>query len=290
MKKMMMRKFSYSQKDIKKLLPKRDQNSNKGSCGRVLIIGGSPCMAGAPTFSAKAAYRTGCGLVEVFTHEQNRVVLQTLVPEAVLSTWDEKVDFEKFENSIKKADVIAVGMGLSTSEKALEILSFTLEKYSCPLIIDADALNIMAKNPELFNLLVKHAVIITPHPLEMSRLSGISIEQILENIPAAAQDFADANKVICVLKDHHTAVASPHADMIYINQSGNSGMSTGGSGDVLDGIIAGLLAQGTEPYTAATLGVYLHGLAGDIASEMLSEYSVMASDIIDALPEIFVNM
>lgn len=284
-----MNKFSYSYEDLKKLLPKRVENSNKGSCGRVLVIGGSPCMAGAPYFSARAAYRTGCGLVEVFTHEDNRIILQTLIPEAVLSVWGEKIDFEKLENSIKKADVIAIGMGLSTNDKSLEILELTLKKCTSPLVIDADALNLMAKNKELFDY-VKNNTIITPHPLEMSRISNVEVTKITENIPKFAQDFADENGIICVLKDHHTAVALPHSNDIYINQSGNSGMSTGGSGDVLDGIIAGLLAQGCEPYIAATLGVYIHGLAGDIASEILSQYSLMASDIIDALPEVFNNI
>ena len=285
----MMRKFSYSSKDIQKLLPKREENSNKGSCGRVLIIGGSPCMAGAPYFSAKAAYRTGCGLVEIFTHEDNRIILQTLIPEAILSTWNENISFSRLEASIKKADAIAIGMGISTSKEALEILKFTLKKRDCPIVIDADALNLLAKNKELFKQINQDAII-TPHPLEMSRIVGVEVSKITDNIPNYAQDFADANGVICVLKDHHTAVAVPHGDEIYINQSGNSGMSTGGSGDVLDGIIAGLLAQGCKPYIATTLGVYLHGLAGDIASEMLSEYSVMANDIIDALPEIFSNL
>ena len=284
-----MRKFSYSQNDLKKLLPKRDESSNKGSCGRVLVIGGSPCMAGAPYFSAKAAYRTGCGLVEIFTHEDNRIILQTLIPEAVLSTFGESIDLEKLGTSIKKADVIAIGMGLSTSEEALEILRFTLQNNNCPIVVDADALNLLAKNKDLFTL-AKSNVIITPHPLEMSRISGVCIEKITVDIPSFAQDFADKSNVICVLKDHNTAVAQPNSNNIYINKSGNSGMSTGGSGDVLDGIIAGLLAQGCDPYVAATLGVYIHGLAGDKASEKLSQYSVMASDIIDALPEVFSNL
>lgn len=284
-----MNNFSYSYEDIKKLLPERKDNSNKGSCGRVLVIGGSPCMAGAPYFSAKAAYRTGCGLVEVFTHEDNRIILQTLIPEAVLSTWSGNIDFNKLEASIKKSDVIAIGMGLSTSEAALDILKFTLQKCTCPIVIDADALNLLAKNKELFKQINQNAII-TPHPLEMSRISGVDVKEITENIPEFAQNFANENAVICVLKDHHTAVAKPHSDNIYINQSGNSGMSTGGSGDVLDGIIAGLLAQGCEPYIAATLGVYIHGLAGDVASEILSQYSLMASDIIDALPEVFISL
>ena len=281
-----MNNFSYSYEDIIRLLPERNENSNKGSCGRVLIIGGSTCMAGAPYFSAKAAYRTGCGLVEIFTHEDNRVILQTLIPEAVLSVWNEKIDFEKLENSIKKADVIAIGMGLSTSDDALEILKFTLQKRTCPIVIDADALNLLSKSKELFKQINQNAII-TPHPLEMSRISGVDVKEITANIPEFAQNFANENNIICVLKDHHTAVAKPNSDSIYINQSGNSGMSTGGSGDVLDGIIAGLLAQGCEPYIAATLGVYIHGLAGDVASQIHSQYSLMASDIIDALPEIF---
>ena len=284
-----MNNFSYSIDDLIDLLPERDENSNKGSCGRVLIIGGSTCMAGAPYFSSKAAYRTGCGLVEIFTHEDNRVILQTLIPEAVLSVWNEKIDFEKLENSIKKADVIAIGMGLSTSDDALEILKFTLQKRTCPIIIDADALNLLAKSKELFKQINQNAII-TPHPLEMSRISGVDVKEITANIPEFAQNFANENGLICVLKDHHTAVSKPNSDSIYINQSGNSGMSTGGSGDVLDGIIAGLLAQGCEPYIAATLGVYIHGLAGDIASQIHSQYSLMASDIIDALPEVFINL
>ena len=281
-----MNSFSYSINDIKELLPERKENSNKGTCGKVLIIGGSTCMAGAPYFSAKAAYRTGCGLVEVFTNEDNRVILQALIPEAVLSTWGDKINFEKLENSIKKADAIAIGMGLSTSDNALEILKFTLQKRTCPIVIDADALNLMAKNNDLWEL-VKSDAIITPHPLEMSRISGIEVAKITENIPKFAKNFSDENGIICVLKDHHTAIALPHSNDIYINQSGNSGMSTGGSGDVLDGVIASLLAQGCNPYLAATLGVYIHGLAGDIASEILSQYSLMASDIINALSDVF---
>ena len=281
-----MNNFSYSIDDLIDLLPERDENSNKGSCGRVLIIGGSTCMAGAPYFSAKAAYRTGCGLVEIFTHEDNRVILQTLIPEAVLSVWNEKIDLEKLEASIKKADVIAIGMGLSTSDDALEILKFTFQKRDCPIVIDADALNLLAKNKEFLKEINPNAII-TPHPLEMSRISGVDVKEITANISEFAQNFANENGLICVLKDHHTAVSKPNSDSIYINQSGNSGMSTGGSGDVLDGIIAGLLAQGCEPYIAATLGVYIHGLAGDVASQIHSQYSLMASDIIDALPEVF---
>ncbi len=284
-----MKTFSYKQKDIARLMPRRVQNSNKGTYGRLLVIGGSLGMAGAPYFAAKAAYRTGCGIVEIYTHEANRVPLQALIPEAVMTVYDGKPDLEKLAASLSRADAVAVGMGLSQSEDALEILRFTLENAKCPLLIDADALNLMAKERGLLRSL-KVPAVITPHPLEMSRLSGEDMEKIKADITAFAQSFADEYGIITVLKDHNTAVAEPHAERIYANQSGNSGMSTAGAGDVLDGIVGALLAAGAEPYTAATLGVYIHGLAGEGAADMLSEYSVMASDIVDCIPEVLLGI
>lgn len=287
-----MNTFSYDIKDLYTLLPKRIENSNKGTYGRVLVIGGSPCMSGAAYFAAKSAYRTGAGLVEILTHEETRVILQTLIPEAILSLYNsKKIDFKAIQTSLDKANVVIIGMGLSQSASSLEILKFTLKNCKSPLLIDADGLNLIAAHRELLIDLSSYnsSVIITPHVAEMSRLTGIEISEIASNIPLCAQKFSDKNNVICVLKDHNTAVAQPYSDKIYINKSGNNGMSTGGSGDVLDGIIGALVAQGLEPYDAAALGVYIHGLAGDIASKTLSEYSVMASDIIDALPQVFLS-
>ena len=287
-----MNTFSYDIKDLYTLLPKRIENSNKGTYGRVLVIGGSPCMSGAAYFAAKSAYRTGAGLVEILTHEENRVILQTLIPEAILSVYNsKKIDFKAIQTSLDKANVVIIGMGLSQSSSSLEILKFTLKNCNAPLLIDADGLNLIAAHRELLIDLSSYnsSVIITPHVAEMSRLTGIEISEIASNISRCAQKFSDQNNVICVLKDRNTAVAKPNFDKIYINQSGNNGMSTAGSGDVLDGIIGALVAQGIETYDAATLGVYLHGLAGDIASKKLSEYSVMASDIIDALPQVFLS-
>lgn len=287
-----MNTFSYDIKDLYTLLPKRIENSNKGTYGRVLVIGGSPCMSGAAYFAAKSAYRTGAGLVEILTHEETRVILQTLIPEAILSVYNsKKIDFKAIQTSLDKANVVIIGMGLSQSASSLEILKFTLKNCKSPLLIDADGLNLIAAHRELLIDLSSYnsSVIITPHVAEMSRLTGIEISEIASNIPLCAQKFSDKNNVICVLKDHNTAVAQPYSDKIYINKSGNNGMSTGGSGDVLDGIIGALVAQGLEPYDAAALGVYIHGLAGDIASKKLSEYSVMASDIIDALPQVFLS-
>lgn len=281
--------FSYKKEDIKDLLPERSEASHKGTFGRVLIIGGAPCMAGAPCFSARAAYRTGAGLVEIFTHEKNRVIAQTLIPEAILSVWESLPDdLEALLQSIKKADVIAIGMGLSQSKEAAQILRFTLQNRSCPIIIDADGINLLAAEKELLPLIGDNAII-TPHPLEASRLSGLSVKDITSDIPSSSKKISDLFGVVCLLKDHRTAISSPANDKIYINQSGNSGMSTGGSGDVLDGIIAGLIAQGKSPLGSACLAAYIHGLAGELASDALSEYSVMARDIIEAIPAVIKN-
>ncbi len=278
--------FSYRKEDIKNLLPKRSEISHKGTFGRVLIIGGAPCMAGAPCFSAKSAYRIGAGLVEIFTHEKNRVIAQALVPEAVLSVWESLPDdLEALLQSIRKADVIAIGMGLSQSNEAAQILKFTLENRSCPIIIDADGINLLATKKELLPLIGDDAII-TPHPLEASRLSGISVKDIVSDIPSSSKKISDLVGAVCLLKDHRTAVFSPASDKIYVNQSGNSGLSTGGSGDVLDGIIAGLAAQGKSPFESACLAAYIHGLAGEYASVTLSEYSVMAHDIIEAISNV----
>lgn len=281
--------YSYNKDQLFDLLPKRRQNSHKGTYGRLLIIGGSSGMCGAPYFSAKAAYRTGVGLVEIFSCAENRTTLQALIPEAILTVYDQNsIDPYALGASISRADAVAIGMGLSESPAALELIAYTLDKCTSPLIIDADALNLISKNKQLWTL-IKAPVIITPHLAEMSRLSGWDIPSIANNIPLCAKSFADVQKVICVLKDHHTAVASPLDEKVYINQSGNSGMSTAGSGDVLDGVIGALLAQRLDPVNAASLGVFLHGLAGDVASSELSEYSVMASDIIEAIPKVLLK-
>ena len=273
--------FSYSPSALEKM-PLRPQNSNKGTFGRVLVIGGSPCMSGAAYFSAKAAYRTGAGLVHILTHEDNRIILQTGLPEAVLSTYSEdNFNEDAIAEAIEKADAIVVGVGLGQTPLALRILSLALSTSEAPIIADADALNLIAKRPALLDG-VSAPLIITPHMLEMSRLCKASLSEVLSNSVEIATEYALHNSLICVLKDHESIVYDGIADSkIYVNKSGNSGMATGGSGDVLTGIIAALITQGLPLFEAATLGVYIHGLAGDAAADELGEYSVMASDIIE---------
>lgn len=268
-------------------MPPRPQNSNKGTFGRVLVIGGSPCMSGAAYFSAKAAYRTGVGLVHILTHEDNRVILQTQLPEAVLSTYSENsFNEDNIAEIIDKADVIVIGVGLGQSSLALRLLSLTFSLADAPIIADADALNLISKNPSLLDKL-SAPLIITPHMLEMSRLCHTDVAEIMANPIGFASFFAERNSLICVLKDHESvAVDGSDCSQVYINKSGNSGMATGGSGDALTGIIAALIAQGLRLFDAATLGVYIHGLAGDAAADSLGEYSVMASDIIEHISTI----
>lgn len=273
--------FSYSPSALEKI-PARPEHSNKGTFGRVLVIGGSPCMSGAAYFSSKAAYRTGAGLVQILTHEDNRIILQTQLPEAILFTYSE-TDFNEdaISEAIEKADVIVIGVGLGQNNLAQKLLALTLSAADAPIITDADALNIISKKLSLLDS-VSAPLIITPHMAEMARLCHTDVSEIMANTVGFATSFAEKNSLICVLKDHETVVCDGNiSSQIYINKSGNSGMATGGSGDVLTGIIAALIAQGMPLFDAATLGVYIHGLAGDAAADELGEYSVMASDIIE---------
>ena len=275
--------FSYRPSDLERL-PTRPAESHKGTFGRVLVIGGAPCMSGAAYFSAKAAYRTGAGLVHILTHEDNRIILQAQLPEAILSVCDDYPEEKKqiVLDAISKADSVVIGVGLGQTEGARQLVAMTLANADAPLIVDADALNLIAKDPSLLDL-ASAPIIVTPHVAEMARLCDRSVPEILADKLEYATRFAEQNALICVLKDHETMAVNGNSDenAVYLNQSGNSGMATGGSGDVLTGVIAALIAQGMEPFDAATLGVYIHGLAGDAAADELGEYSVMASDIID---------
>ncbi|MBQ9080643.1 MAG: NAD(P)H-hydrate dehydratase [Clostridia bacterium] len=286
---------SLSPADLRDLLPQRPARSNKSTFGRVVAVCGSQGMCGAAYFAAKAAYRTGCGLVEIVTPEQNRVPLQTMLPEAIVTCYDSATpDRRIISDAVRRADAVVAGCGLGTSLTSIKVLSMTLEATHVPIVLDADALNILAAAPSLGDALRAPAVI-TPHPGEMSRLVGISINDVLSNTPALAQSFAAKHGIVCLLKDHKTAISD--GTDTYINQFGNSGMATGGSGDVLAGIVAALLAQSKNIPNAsmtdlaalcktAALGALIHSLAGDRAADHLGEYSVMASDIIDALPYI----
>lgn len=274
--------FYYEQKDLQ-LLPHRINYSHKGTYGKVLVIAGSYGMSGAAYLSAKAAYRTGAGLVKILSCETNRTILQTLIPEAIFSAYNQ-VDLttpewqRKLEQELNWATVIVIGPGLGQNQLSKDLLDAVVKKAEVPLIIDADGINLLSKSPDL---LLKDKTIITPHLMEFSRLSGHSIPDITHNLIDMVGHCSYNNKLIYAIKDARTICS--YRDKIYINASGNHGMATGGSGDVLTGIIAALIAQGMDPFEATCLAVYLHGLAGDAAAEEKGAYSMMAGDILDGL-------
>jgi NAD(P)H-hydrate epimerase len=270
------------------LLPRRTKHSNKGTYGKVLIIAGSTNMAGAAYFSAKAAYRTGCGLVKIFTPEENRAALQTLLPEAVLLTYSDKFEEKQLAEALSWADAVVMGPGIGTSAQMKNMLKLVLKSVQVPLLLDADALNILSGEPEL--LLAPHLdIVVTPHPGEMARLTGDTVSLIQTRPVETARDFAMRYDVVCVLKDANTITAVPYG-MTYVNTSGNHGMATAGSGDVLSGVIGTLLAQGMDAGAAASLGAYLHGRAGDYAAKLVGARAMIADDIIDGLSKLFCDL
>lgn len=279
-----MPEYAVLDKNDLKRLPVRKDHSNKGSYGKLLVIAGSKNMAGAAVFSGTAAYRSGTGLVRILTDEANRQTIQTAVPEAVLITYNDGFEEKLLLDQLQWADAVVLGPGIGLETSAKRLVEITLKHYEGPLIIDADGLNIVSKNPEW--LLYKKHVVVTPHLGEMSRLTGETVADIQKNMIKAAKDFAEKYNVICVLKDFRTITAVPHG-LTYFNMSGNNGMATAGSGDILAGMIGALLAQGLSEEDAAAFGVFLHGLAGDAAKDQYSATSMMASDILWGITRVF---
>ena len=272
---------AYLEESDLSLLPKRPAHSNKGTFGKLLLIAGSVNMAGAAILSGKAAYRTGVGLVKILTAEENRIILQSAVPEAVLCTYGKKIDQEAVLKELKWADAVVIGPGIGMDDNSKKLLDLVLSNVNVPLVMDADALNIISQ--DVNRLLLPHTdTVVTPHLGEMSRLTGNSVSWIQNHILDSAKEFARQYHVTCVLKDFHTITANAYG-LCYVNNTGNNGMATAGSGDVLSGIIGGLIALGMDSEKAASLGVMVHGLAGDNAAETKGEAAMMASDIIDGL-------
>lgn len=263
---------------VNTLLPVRSACGNKGTFGKVLLVAGSNNMAGAAVLAAKAAYRSGAGMVKVITPEENRVIIQETLPEALLGT-----SAEAMEQSLDWADVVVMGPGMGTGNFGRECLEMAL---SCEktLVLDADTLNLISKDEELrFGL--KHresATILTPHIGELARLTGESVERLKKEPEKYGTKLAKETGTIVVAKDARTYVCDGKHP-ICMNVRGNSGMATAGSGDVLAGIIGALAAQGTDAYKAACVGVYLHAIAGDKAAAELGEHALMAGDIIERI-------
>ncbi len=259
----------------KDLIPKRKLDSNKSDYGRVLLIAGSNGMLGSGILATRAALRSGSGLVYWAVPKELVNPANISVPEAIIKNYDEL--------KIVKPNVVAVGPGLTTSNIALRNTHYALQSFACPLVIDADALNIISKDPKMLTKLPKNCVL-TPHPLEMARLIGLSVEDIQGNRIKIAKEYANRWNVVLVLKGHHTVVADP-SGKTYVNKTGNPGMATAGMGDVLTGIIASFIGQNISVFDAARLAVYCHGLAGDMCAKDKGEYGIIASDIVEYIPK-----
>lgn len=279
--------FCYTEK-VAELLPDRAPDGNKGTFGKVLLAAGSRNMAGAAVLSAESCYASGVGMVKVITPECNRLILQSTVPEALFAPWEDCPECVSGAD-IAWADVLAVGPGLGKGPEACKIMERVLSCSDKSLLIDADGLNLLAERSSLQEMLaiqtqMGRTIILTPHVMELSRLLKIDISEIKKEPAAAARKLADRLGCIVVSKDAGTIICSRDG-AICLNRTGNSGMATAGSGDVLAGVLAGLLAQGMDPFRAACVGTYWHGKAGDAAARAKGERSMRASTLITYLAD-----
>lgn len=285
--------YSIEKEEMKALLPQRPVRSNKGTFGKVLTIGGKLGMAGAITLTSKAAYQVGCGTVTAMVPSSIMKIIQHKLTEVmVIGAEDKEGHFGKLATSMLKEtlgqyDVVAIGPGMGREKESLDLLVEVLISDK-PCVIDADALYFI---PEVLEILKvrKAPTILTPHPGEMARLTGSSVQDILNNPIEYAVNFAVKFNVYMILKLEKTVIADTSGN-IYINRYGNSGLAKGGSGDALTGMITGLMAQHIRPVDAAKLGVYLQTRAADLAISVVSEYSLLASDVIHFLSKAILEL
>lgn len=278
---------TYDQDDLKRI-PGRPAYSNKGTFGKVLVAAGCADMSGAAYLCGLTAYRMGAGLVKIMTVEENRQILQTLIPEAILASYDSRMaqeNPERFHEMVERecawADVVVLGPGIGRGDHTkLLVQEFMMNAY-VPMVIDADGLNTIAAYPELTQYFTEN-IIITPHLGEMARLTGCPVSEIQQKLVETAVDYSAQYGIQCVLKDAATVVTG-RDNQCYINSSGNSSMAKAGSGDVLAGTIAGLLALGEEIWDAAALGVYVHGVAGDRIRSRKGPHGLLASELADEI-------
>lgn len=272
--------------DIRRIWRPRGKFSHKGTFGHALLMAGSDGKAGAAVMCARACHRAGAGLVTVFAKKQIVDILQVATPETMVEVDRESTPLLQVLDCAKYSAIgIGPGIGKSeeTAERLVELLKFNYLNSKKPLVLDADALNLLSFYPEWYQYLLP-GTILTPHPKEFERLFGKTANSI-ERLKLLAE-MAKEHNIIIVLKGANTAVADCDGN-VYFNSTGNPGMATAGSGDVLTGVVAALLSQKYSPLDAAMLGVFAHGLAGDIVSHKIGSQGMIASDIIDALPLAF---
>lgn len=277
--------YYIKKEDIKSIIHQRSKFSHKGNYGHALLISGSKGKIGAAILASKGCLRAGVGLLTVQVPKIGLEIMQNSVPEAMCIV-DDSEDFISMVMETSVYDAIGIGPGIGKNKLTEQAFKLLIQNIQKPIVIDADALNILSENLTWFSFLVPLSIL-TPHPKEFQRLVGKwdTDEQRLQlQIEASLK-----NNVIIVLKGANTSISLPDGT-VYFNSTGNPGMATGGSGDVLTGIITSLLAQGYNPKNAAILGVYLHGLAGDYALQTVGENSLIASDIINNIPKAYQSL
>ncbi len=279
-----------TEEEIATLLPSRDPDSHKGTYGHVLVLAGSPGLTGAAILTSMAGLRSGAGLVTLGIPNSLQNVMATKLtevmtwglPETPKHTLDMNAE-PLILDFLHKANVLAVGPGISTNEQTMALVRRLIQESTRPMVIDADGLRAFSQDPSVCKL-AKAPLILTPHPGEMARLIHGTTKDVQSNRIGLAQKFAKEYKVYLILKGARTLIAEP-GGQVYINPTGNPGMATGGAGDVLTGFIAGFLAQGLTPLEACLLGTYLHGSSGDFAAQSLTQFCLIADDLLTYLPK-----
>ena len=279
---------------VRSCIPSRPLDSHKGMFGRLLTVCGSYGMAGAALLCARGALRSGTGLLTVAVPQSVYPLLATALPEAVFAPMPQTQEGGFSDRALPllldrmtQANALVLGCGMGTQEETRSLIPALLSRATCPVVLDADGINAITTHT-LLEEAATTPLVLTPHPGEMARLLEISVDEVQRNRTQIARRFADEYGVILVLKGYHTLITAPGRPLL-MNETGNPGMATGGSGDVLAGIIGAFIAQGMDPYYAAICGVYLHGKAGDRAAARLSQHSMLPSDMIEELGGLFLN-
>lgn len=274
-----------TESEISTVLKPRNKFAHKGDFGKVLLVSGSMGKMGAAHLCAKAALRTGTGLLSLHIPKCGYEIIQATVPEAMVETDRKKKKVSEVQ-SVEKYDALGIGPGLGTAEETKTMLADILINFKKPLVLDADALNIMGLHKELLPLIPENSIL-TPHPIEFGRIAG-KFNNDFERL-SLQKYFSKKYNCIVVLKGAHTSISTSSGD-VYFNSTGNPGMASGGSGDVLTGMLTSLLGQQYKPLEAALLGVYLHGLAGDIAAEEFGQEAMLPSDLINNIYKAYASL
>ncbi|MBK9012733.1 MAG: NAD(P)H-hydrate dehydratase [Saprospiraceae bacterium] len=278
--------YLLDEKMVKPLLRPRHRHDHKGSFGHALLVAGSYGKIGAAILAARACLRSGAGLMTVHAPKCGYEILQIAIPEAMVSVDEHQFSVTNIHEDLAKYKAIGIGCGIGTNDLTAHALADLLQRTTAPVVLDADALNLLAGHPDFFQLLPKHSIL-SPHVREFERMFGSSADDFERNDLQLRK--AKELDIFLILKGANTAIACPDGNCFF-NNNGNPGMATGGSGDVLTGILTGLLAQGYPPLEACQLGVFLHGLAGDLAMNDVEQEALLAGDITSHLGKAFKHL